>query len=239
MFGPNTQVSVTGTAEQDYLKSGVTLNSWPRLTKRTRSRKRSSKLIIVTPTTDRPLGLCPHGICHSGQEGRKGRGEKAKPLRARSRLGDVPPAKAHGKKAPIRKAAICSPASPARAAPCKPPGTFTVRGTIKLCKDGKITVAAGRGPTIKAELASDVKIDVDMADIRAAQRDDRVTVDGKTTQARPNLVMAESIKIDLANPLSGAKKHATRPAKTPAAKTTAKAKKGDPPTADDLLGGGK
>ena len=25
MFGPNTQVSVTGTAEQDYLKSGVTV----------------------------------------------------------------------------------------------------------------------------------------------------------------------------------------------------------------------
>ena len=102
-----------------------------------------------------------------------------------------------------------------------------------MCKDGKITVSAGHGPTIKAELKDDVSINVDMADIREAQPDDRVTVDGFTNQQRPNLVMAKSIKIDLANPLSGAKKHGTHPAKT-SATTTGKAKKGA--AADDLLG---
>ena len=111
------------------------------------------------------------------------------------------------------------------------------RGTIKMCKDGKITVAAGRGPTVKAEIASDVTIDVDMADLRAAQRDDRVTVNGKTTQARPNMVLAQSIKIELANPLSGAKKHATHSTKTPAVRPT-KAKK-ESSDADTLLGTGK
>ena len=106
-----------------------------------------------------------------------------------------------------------------------------------MCKDGKITVSAGRGPTVKAELANDATIDVDMAEVRIAQRDDKITVNGLTTQARPNMVMAKSIKIDLANPLTGAKKHATRPAKTPASQP-AKVKK-DTSDSDDLLGAGK
>ncbi len=151
-------------------------------------------------------------------------------------IGDAP-AKGRKKGADPQGGDLLS-GKPSKSGAIKPPGTFTVRGTIKLCKEGKISVQAGKGPKISGELASDVKIEVDMSDISAAQRDDRVTVNGKTTQARPNLIMAESIKIDLANPLSGAKKKATRPAKTSAAKTTAKAKKGDA-DADDLLGGGK
>jgi hypothetical protein len=119
----------------------------------------------------------------------------------------------------------------------KPPGTFTVRGTIKMCKDGKLTVSPGRGPTIKATLASDVKIDVDVAEIRFAQRDDKVTVNGITTQARPDMVMAGSITIELANPLSSGKKHLNRAAKTPAAHPSkAKKEAGD---GDDLLSGAK
>ena len=132
---------------------------------------------------------------------------------------------------------------PGKGGAAKLPGTFTVRGTIKMCKNGKITVAAGRGPTVKAELANDVTIDVDMADLRAAQRDDRVTVNGMTTPGPAEHGDGRNrSRSNLANPLSGAKKHATRPAKTPAVKATAapapKAKK-KPPTADDLLGGGK
>ena len=103
-----------------------------------------------------------------------------------------------------------------------------------MCKDGKITVSAGHGPTIKAELASDVMIDVDMADLHAVQPDDRVTVDGFASPALPNVVMAKSIKVELANPLSGAKKHASH-SKTPAAHAP-KAKKGA--ADDDLLGTG-
>ena len=51
------------------------------------------------------------------------------------------------------------------------------------------------------------------------------------------MVLAQSIEVELANPLSGAKKHATRPAKTPAARP-AKTKK-ESSEADDLLGTGK
>ena len=114
------------------------------------------------------------------------------------------------------------------------PGTYTVRGTIKSFKNGKVAVAAGRGPTVKAEIADDAVIDVEMADYRVARPDDKVKLEGFTTQARPNLVVAKSIEIELANPLSGAKKHTTRTSKASAAKPKKSASAGD-----DLLGSGK
>ena len=86
-------------------------------------------------------------------------------------------------------------------------------------------------------LASDVKIDVDVADIRFAQRDDKVTVNGKTTQARPTWSWPNRLQIDLANPLSRAKE-AFEPGRQDTGSAPSKAKKeaGD---GDDLLGGAK
>ncbi len=234
---PNTQISVTGTAEQDYLKSGVTVEFVAEVAKGGAVKDKISHLVVVTPTTERPVGLYPP---ESAAPDKKG-DENAKPKGADAGLGDAPPAKgrkSHGKKETDPLGGDASASKPGKGHGTAPqfPGTFSVRGTIKLCKNGAISVAAGHGPTIKGELASDVTIDVDMADLRAAQRDDKVTVSGKCSQARPNMVMAESITIELANPLSGTKKHAAH-AKTPAARA-GKAKKGAA-DGDDLLGGGK
>ncbi len=102
-----------------------------------------------------------------------------------------------------------------------------------MCKEGKITVQAGHGPTVKADLGDDVAIDVDMADLTAAQPDDAVEVDGFTGPKGPSLVMGKSIKIELAKPLTGAKKHSTH-TKSPAAHPS-KAKK-DAAGGDDVLG---
>ncbi len=222
MFGPSTQLSVKGTAEQEYLKAGVVVEFEADVDKAHAVKDKITDLTIITPTTDRPLGL----------SAAEGAGENAKPLAPDP--GDAP-AKGRKKKDADSQGGD---SKSSKSGVLKPPGRFTVRGTIKMCKDGKISVSAGRsGPTIKAELASDAKIYVDMADLHAAQRDDRVTVKGKTSQARPNFILAESIQVDLANPLSGPKKKATRPAKASAA-PAAKAKKGAA-DADDLLGGGK
>jgi len=236
MVMPSTQISVTGTAEQDYLKSGVTVEFVAEVAKGGAVKDKISHLVVVTPTTERPVGLYPP---ESAAPDKKG--DKAEPLAADAGIGDAPPAKGrkpHGKKEadPFGADPLANKPSKGHGAAPQFPGTFSVRGTIKLCKNGAISVAAGHGPTIKGELASDITIDVDMADFRAAQRDDKVTVSGKCSQARPNMVMAESIAIELANPLSGTKKHAAH-AKTPAAHT-GKAKKGAA-DADDLLGGGK
>jgi hypothetical protein len=217
-FTPETKVSVTGKAEQDYLKSSVAVEFVAEVDKTHTVTEKISQLTVVSqPTPDRPAGLLspdaatPTKKSEKGGKAAKADADKADPFAADPTAGK--PAKG-------------------RSSTPQFPATYTVRGTIKMCKDGKITVAAGRGPTIKAELASDVSINVSMNDLRAVQRDDKVTVEGFATPARPNMVMAKSIDIELANPLTGAKKHSTRPAKTPAAPAS-KAKKGSA-DADDL-----
>jgi len=233
-IGPDTEVSVTGTAEQDYLKSGVTIEFVAEIDKTHAVKEKIIKLTVVSLSTDRPAGLSPPEFSTTEKKGKNGDKADAKPLPPDPGTGDAGPAKGRNKKEadPFGN-------KPGKAQGGAPqlPGTFTVRGTIKMCKEGKITVSAGRGPTIKAELANDATIDVDMADLHAVQRDDKVTVNGFTSQARPNMVLAKSISIELANPLTGAKKHPTRPAKTPASHP-AKAKK-DSPDADAVLDAGK
>jgi len=225
MMGPDTEVSVTGTAEQDYLKAGVCVEFVAEVDKSHTVKEKIIKLQVISLSADRPAGLLPPDFASVDKKADPG-------------IGDTAPAKG-SKKKETDVFGDSSGRKPARTQSGAPqlPGTFTVRGTIKMCKDGKITVSAGRGPTVKAELDNDAKIDVDLADIRVAQRDDKITVNGLTSQARPNMVMAKSVKIDLANPLTGAKKHSTRSAKTPVNRP-AKAKK-DTSEGDDLLGGRK
>jgi hypothetical protein len=212
---PDTQVSVTGTAEQDYLKSKskLTVEFVGEVDKGEKGgyvvKDKIDKLLIVSPTADRPLGLSPADAATPDKKDEKGpkTKEKANPLGGDPLAGK--PAKGRSSVPQI-------------------PGTFTVRGTVKMGKNGLMTVATGRW-TIKATLADDATIDVDLADISVARPDDQVTASGR--QVRPDAMMAESITIEMANPLTG-KKH-----KTSAGKTSApKAKKG---TGDDAAGGGK
>jgi hypothetical protein len=244
MVGPKTDVSVTGTAEQDYLKSGVMVEFVAEIDKTHTAKEKIIHLYIVSSASDRPAGLFPPDFSvpeKKGKKGDDGAAEPSKPPAADPGFGDTAPAKgrkSRGKK-DVDPFGDVSPSKSARSQSSSPqfPGSFTVRGTIKMCKDGKITVAPGRGPTIKAEVAGDATIDVNMADIRVAQRDDLIKVTGMANpSARPNMptvLMAESVKIELAKPLSGAKKRTTRPErpnKAPKAKKDA----GEP---DDLLGG--
>ena len=211
MVGPTAEVSVTGTAEQDYLKSGVSVEFVAEVEKTRTVKEKISHLLVITLTTDQPAGLFPPESATPTKKGEKGNGEKAKPFAPDAGIGDAAPTKGGRKNAnPLGNDMFADKPDKAQKKSPQFPGTFTVRGTIKMCKDGKITVLAGHGSTIKAELADDATIDVDLTDFRAAQRDDRVTVDGFASQARPDMVMAKSIKIELANPLSGGKERGRR-----------------------------
>ena len=57
MVGPNTEVSVTGKAEPDYLKSGVNVEFVAEVDKTHTVKDKIIKMLIVTPTTERPAGL--------------------------------------------------------------------------------------------------------------------------------------------------------------------------------------
>jgi hypothetical protein len=232
-LGPKTEVTVSGTAEQDYLKSGVVVEFVAEVAKGGAVAEKISHMVVVSPSTDRPAGLYPPESTVLGKKAEKE--EKAVGGRpkggADAGIADAPvkPAKAHADQGGDTFGP--KPAKTQKAPQF--PASYAVRGTIKLSKNGAITVSTGR-VTVKAELASDATIDVDMSDLKAVQRDDRVTVSGYTTQAQPNFVLAETIKIELANPLTG-KKHSAKTAKTPAADKPKKAVT----DAVDQLGGGK
>ena len=77
MLGPETEVSVTGSAEQDYLKSGVTVEFVAEIDKTHTVKEKIIKMIIFTPTTEGPGLFAPEFVAHEGgEEGRR----KAKPL---------------------------------------------------------------------------------------------------------------------------------------------------------------
>jgi hypothetical protein len=243
----STEVSVTGTAEQSYLKSGVLVEFVAEVPKGGAVAEKISQLTVVSPDADRPPGLYPPDTApqKKSDPGDKGvgvpiRGAGANPAKAAAAdpgIGDDPvkPAKGTKKHADAGDLFGAAPAK-SKSGVLKPPGTFAVRATVKSCKDGKIMLGAGHNTSIKAELASDVTIDVDMTELRVVQRDDKVTVDGIGTQAQPTYVAAKTIKVELANPLTGSKKRPSKTAKTPASDRKAKKPAGD---AADLLGGGK
>jgi len=211
MIGQNTQVSIKGTAELEYLKSGLCVEFVAEVAKGGAVKDKIDHLVIVTPSADQPIGFSPPELGTSGKKSDKdddapaanGRGPRGKPDADPLLRGDPP-----------------SKASKARGGATQFPGTYTVRGTLKMVKNGAITVATGRGPTVKAELSSDATIDVEATDVRMAQPDDAVTVKGVTSQARPNMIVAQSVTVELASPLTGKKR--AKPGKTPPARSKAK-----------------
>ncbi len=201
-IGQDTEVSITGMAEPEYLKSGMGVEFVAEVAKGGVVSEKLDHLTLVTiSSTDRPSGLLPPSEGASKKKGDKD--DKAQPPAAAG--GDAPDATS-GKK------------SKSHGGTPQLPGTYTVRGTLRMARNGKISLAVAHGPLVKAELAEGATIDVDLTDVRIAQRDDAVTVKGN--QVRPGMIAANSVTIALAAPLTG-KKHAKAPS------TRSKAKDAD------------
>jgi hypothetical protein len=100
------------------------------------------------------------------------------------------------------------------------PGTYVVRGTIKSLKDGKFVVKIARG-TVKAEVDDNAEINVDTSDLKFARKGDNVSVKGR---GNGTMVLAESVTVQGAEPLTGRKKPKTH---SPSKKDAAGADAGD------------
>jgi hypothetical protein len=101
----------------------------------------------------------------------------------------------------------------------KLPATCTVRGKVKTFHAGSLSVTAGK-LNVKAELDDSATIEIDLSDVSLVAHGDKIAVKGQA--GRPGLVRAESVTIELAQPLTG-KKRAAKPAKP-----AKKAKAGEP-----------
>jgi hypothetical protein len=92
--------------------------------------------------------------------------------------------------------------------------SYRVVGVLAGQKNGKLQIAAG-AVALKASLADDARISVDVADLRLAKKGDKVSIDGWRYPAQKQQVVATRVSITAAAPLVGGKPK--RPVRTPAA----------------------
>lgn len=109
----------------------------------------------------------------------------------------------------------------------KGPVSYIVIAPIRSFKNNQLQVAAP-GKAVKAELAEDCKITVDVSNFTIASEGDEISVDGKVFQEGQNIggmltptqVLADKVQITLSKPLTapGKKKPAAKAKKKPRGK---------------------
>ena len=80
MLRPETEVSVTGSADKDYLKSGVTVEFVAKVAKGHNVQEKVLHLTVISPTTE--LGLFPSDVAVGEKPEKKAKGEKGKKAEA-------------------------------------------------------------------------------------------------------------------------------------------------------------
>jgi hypothetical protein len=215
MFQPMTEVHLSGTATAEFLRVGLCVEFTAEIAKTGVAKDKISQLTIFTPTPQKATGLFPEGA-----GGTPGDVEPFAPAGGGKPGADVGPGtgkpgrKTHGKPAPGGDFAPGAAGSAAGhkgpAAGVQLPATCVVRGQIKACHGNSLTVQTGK-LLVKAELADNPDIKVDVADYSMASKGDKVTVRGRVMPGK-NFIQAESVKIEAAQPLGGGKKRPGKPA---------------------------
>lgn len=96
---------------------------------------------------------------------------------------------------------------------------YMVAGTLSAMKGNKITVAAG-GVSVKVELAENVRVSVDVNDLRFAREGDKVMIEGWFYPGDERSIVAQRLTVTAAEPLG----------------TSDKVKKGPNNSIENLLG---
>ena len=130
-IGPDTEVSVTGTAEQEYLKSGVIVEFVAEVDKAHVVKEKIDHLTIVSSTTDRPAGLSPPEFATAENKGEKGDERRPSRCAIPRRRGRRP--RPVSKKDADPPGGDLSPGKPGKAQTgLEASRQFTVLGTIKM-----------------------------------------------------------------------------------------------------------
>ena len=201
VVGPATKLHLTGSATADFIKAGVAVEFTAELDMKYTAKEKVTSLTAITLTAERRAGLFPQGAAGAGPAAQNNFGFPA----GGDGVADPAPAEKGAKKAEKPKAADA----------VKLPGTFVVRGTVRSYKDGELTVKTGKG-TVKAALADDVQIAVNLAEISHAKKGDAIAVRGRGPrqgqQGQQGTIQADSVTIQAAAPLTGPKKAAPKEA---------------------------
>jgi hypothetical protein len=191
---PTAKVTVTGTATVDYLQTGMLVEFQGEIDDQGKLAKEVDALKLVT--VDKPTGFFPPES--GGDQGGLFGGAEA---------GGGDKSVKHAKK----PAAKGPPAA----------GSYRIVGKL-LVGRGKFSVHVGRS-TLPLELSDQTAVTVESSDYMTAHKGDKVTVKGMAMPSKMGpIVQATEVKIELSEPLVGAKKKgsgykadAKRPAKRP------------------------
>jgi hypothetical protein len=174
----NAKVQVTGGATADYLQPGLLVEFKAEIDDRGAIKEKVGELTIVTLSPDRQPGLFPAEA--AGEPG-----------------GFAEGAERGGKSGKPAKRTKTAAGKGAVAA-----GAYRIVGKLTAGRGGKLSVQAGRG-TLALELTEQPTVSIDVNDYTIASKGDKITVKGI---GRPGMAQATEVKIELAEPLSGAKK---------------------------------
>ena len=189
----NAKVQVTGGADLDCLRNGMFIEFIAELDDRGVLKDKVGALTIVTLSPERQMGLFPPVAITELGDFDWGANNDQDHQAAK-------PTKRSGGKAVVRA------------------GKYRIVGRLTVARGGKLSVQVGRG-SIPLELAEPTAVTIDIRDYSVASQGDHAIVKGVMMPGRPGMAQAAEVTIELAKPLSGAKK------KGPAAKTKRPAKR--------------
>jgi hypothetical protein len=203
LIPPNAKVQVTGSAEVDCLKMGLMIEFKADIDDQGKIKEKVGELTIVSLSPEKQPGLFPPD--EPAQEG--GFGDFATPERGK-------------------------PKPPKRTSGGMPAGTYRVVGKL-MVRGGKLSVQTGR-KLLPFETTEQPKIAVDFRDYSVATKGDKITVKGMAAPNPPNMAMqpgraqAKEVHIELAEPLTDAKKKAKPEMKRPPKRSKKDADEGLP-----------
>jgi hypothetical protein len=202
MVPPAARVHVTGSANADYLQSGLTVEFKAEVNDRGTIKDKVDSLTLITLSADRQMGLYPSEA--AGDQGGLAAGDD-------------------GKAGKTKHAAGKAGATPA--------GAYRIVGRLIVGRN-KLSVNTGRG-TLALELGEQPTIAIDVSDYMMAAKGDKVTVKAIKMPTRSGpAVAALEMKIELAEPLVGAKKRGAKPESKRPAKSSKKDEGLPEPAAD-------
>jgi hypothetical protein len=186
---PTTSILVTGTADPEFLKVGLTVQFQADLDKDHKAKDSVGELTLVTPSRENPAGIFAPGSSPQKLSDPASAGKAAAKPAEKGGFGGTEP-KFGGA------------------------GMSRVVGRITKRHDNALTIRAGT-KNVSIELAADPKIHVYLTDSKFASVGDSITIQGKEYKGKPGFCAADSVKITLAQPLTEKKK---KPAPSKAAK---------------------
>jgi hypothetical protein len=208
------KVQVTGGATAEYLKKGMIVEFKAEIDDKRTIKDKVDELKVVTLSPGEKPGLFPPES-KADDQGGFGAGGDATAKKPAKRV------TASGGKGAAKTGGVAA-------------GSYRIVGRLIVGHGGKLSVNVSRGKPLAFELSDKVAIGVDFADFTVASKGDKITakvlkVPSRSNSPQAQLVtaaVATEVKIELAEPLVGAKKRGTA-AKSEAKHPAKQPKKGD------------